>query len=91
MASTYSFTSFGRRMSGRLVTDDGFHAVVQARNPYGSHNLLLVDMASGEAIRHGTAVVVGAVCSWMSDRAYRRVRKFLAARGIAREWVVSHG
>ena len=81
MTSTLRFFSFGRPCSGRLVTSAAGLAVVNARNPYGTHNLVLVDEESRESIRPGNAAVVGAAAAWMPRRAYRRVRRFLAERG----------
>lgn len=89
---TLSYRSFGRTESGRVITAAAGLAVVQARNPYGGHNLVLVlvdeDEGRGEAIRHGTLATLAAVAGWMPRRQYRRVRKHLAARGIGRNWVV---
>jgi transketolase len=82
-----TFISFGRRESGRVITAAAGLAVVQARNPYGSHNLVLVDEESNEAIRHGSLATLECVANWMSRRAYRRVRKHLASRGIGLDWV----
>lgn len=86
MTTTTKFISFGRTESGRVVTAAAGLAVVQSRNPYGTHNLVLVDEERGEAIRHGTMATLAAVASWMPNRTYRRVRKHLAARGIGLEW-----
>ena len=91
MTSTIHFYSFGRLCSGRLVTSAAGMAVVNSRNPYGSHNLVLVDQETGEAIRHGTDAVVAAAYGWMPRKAYRKVRRFLTDRGVARDWVVSRG
>lgn len=88
MVATVYYSSFGRTESGRVVTAAAGLAVIQARNPYGGHNLVLVDEERGEAIRHGTMATLVAVASWMPSRAYRRVRKYLAARGIGLNWVV---
>ena len=85
-ATTTKFMSFGRTESGRVITSAAGLAVVQSRNPYGTHNLVLVDDERGEAIRHGSVAVVEAVANWMPRRQYRRVRKHLAARGIGRDW-----
>lgn len=86
MTQTIKFVSFGRIASGRIVTHAAGLVVVQSRNPYGSHNLVLVDEESGEAIRHGNFAVAECVVNWLGTRAYRKVRKYLAARGIGREW-----
>lgn len=87
MPATMTFSSFGRTETGRLITAAAGLAVVQSRNPYGSHNLVLVDKETGEAIRHGSLATLECVANWMGMRAYRRVRKHLASRGIGRDWV----
>ena len=87
--ATITYSSFGRTQSGRLITAADGMAVVQARNPHGTHNLVLVDMERGEAIRHGTLATLECVANWMPSRAYRRVRKHLATRGIGRDWVAA--
>ena len=61
---TVKFTSFGQRESGRLVTHCNGLEVVQSRNPYGTHNLVLVNADTGEAIRHGTVAVLEAVVNF---------------------------
>ena len=80
------FTSFGRHESGRLITHFNGLEVVQSRNPYGSHNLVLVSSDTGEAIRHGSVAVLEAVANWLPSKTYRRVRKYLANRGIGLNW-----
>lgn len=89
MVATVSYSSFGRTESGRVITAAAGMVVVQSRNPYGGHNLVLVDEGRGEAIRHGNIAVVEAVANWLPRRQYRRVRKHLAARGIGRTWWAS--
>jgi len=87
MAQWVDFESFGRTEHGRVITEGAGLLVVQARNPYGGHNLVLVeDEPYGRAIRHGTRAVVEAVANCMSERAYRKVRKHLAARGVGLDW-----
>lgn len=86
MTTTTKFVSFGRTESGRVITAAAGWVVVQSRNPYGTHNLVLVNEGSGEAIRHGSLAVVEAVANWLPRRQYRRVRKHLAVRGIGRDW-----
>ena len=85
-ATSTTFTSFGRRTSGRVITHAAGLTVVQARNPYGGHNLVLVDEEMGEAIRHGNLAVTEAVANWLPLKTYRKVLKHLAARGIGRDW-----
>lgn len=87
MVQWVEFESFGRAEHGRVITEGCGWLVVQARNPYGSHNLVLVkDEPMGQAIRHGTVATLEAVANWMPERAYRRVRKHLAARGVGLDW-----
>ena len=74
MVATISFFSFGRVEHGRVIPASRGLAVVQSRNPYGRHNLVLVDEGRGEAIRHGTSAVVEAAANWLPRRQYRRVR-----------------
>ena len=84
---TVKFISFGRQESGRLITHFNGLEVVQSRNPYGSHNLVLVNSDTGEAIRHGTVAVLEAVVNWLPTKTYRRVRKYLAKKGIGINWI----
>lgn len=92
MTRTTQFWSFGRRCCGRVITSVGDYAVVQARNPFGSHNLVVVERdANGcgaEAIRHGSQSALLFTRQWLGDRAYRRVRKHLAARQVGLDWIV---
>ena len=88
MISSHNFTSFGRPCSGRLVTSGAGFLVVNGRNPYGSHNLVIVNKETNTAIRHGAESVVAASYLWLPIKSYRKVRRFLADRGIARDWAV---
>ena len=84
---TVKFTSFGAQKSGRLITHCNGLEVVQSRNPYGTHNLVLVNADTGEAIRHGSVAVLEAVVNWLPTKTYRRVRKYLAKKGVGINWV----
>ena len=86
MTETATFINFGNAATGRVVTGDKEVQVVYSRNPYGSHNVVLVEVESMEAIRHGTEGVLVYAFLNMSRKAYRRVRAFLAARGVAADW-----
>lgn len=88
------FETFGRWESGRCVTSaplDGERGllVLNARNPYGRHNLVLAEMDArsgyARAYRHGNAAVLADLAR-VSERAYRRARRFLAERGTGRDW-----
>ena len=70
--------SFGKLACGRVITSDAVNSVVQTRNPYGGHNLVVVDNESGEAIRHGNNAALNAAYAWMPERAFRKVCKYLA-------------
>lgn len=87
---TVKFTSFGVQKNGRLITHCNGLEVVQSRNPYGTHNLVLVNADTGEAIRHGSVAVLEAVVNWLPTKTYRRVRKYLAEKGIGVNWVAVH-
>lgn len=80
MINTLRFYSFNDSAYGRIVTKDNDWTVVFSRNPYGKHNLVLVE--DGRAIRHGNVAVLAALLRWADRRAYRRARKFLARRGV---------
>ncbi len=87
---TTKFISFGRQESGRIITHFNGLEIVQSRNPYGTHNLVLVNADTGEAIRHGSVAVLEAVANWLPTKTYRRVRKYLAKKGIGINWVAVH-
>jgi len=79
-ADSLKFESFGQTVCGTMVTELEGAAIVYSRNPYGNHNLVLVDWYRLEAIRHGNTACL-AECLRESKQAYRKARKFLAARG----------
>ncbi|KLR59471.1 hypothetical protein [Diaphorobacter sp. J5-51] len=93
MLQTISFWSFEKTCSGRLITHVGDYAVVQSRNPYGTHNLLLVEAdhngCGAEAIRHGSQATLLFVKQWLGQAAYRKVRKHLASKQVGLNWVLS--
>jgi hypothetical protein len=63
--STYNYSNFDLPASGRLITTSNGLAVVQARNPFGTHNFVLVDCETQSAIRHGNVAVAAAAAAWM--------------------------
>lgn len=82
----YPFSSFGDGYVARLVTKyegDAEYAVVYCRNPYGSHNLVLV--SNGVAVHHGNWAVLEILFelaqfdrhAW---RAFRKAVAFLTAK-----------
>lgn len=89
------FENFGRAAKGRVITHKGDLALVWANNPTGGANLVLVDYDRDlpRALRHGNLQAVSAFVNWAGAdrrtwRAYRRARKFLAEKGIGRDWYV---
>lgn len=74
------FNSFGRHCSGRVITHGNGYVVANSRNPYGTHNVVLVDETTGEAIRHGSQAVINCVAAWMGERPFRKVMKHLAKK-----------
>lgn len=82
-----NFKSFEKGETGRLVTHweamGYIYSVVSARNPYGSHNLILVhrkpdSIYCSEACAHGTGVCLSELRAHAPKRAYRRVQKFIS-------------
>ena len=80
------FESFGETRSGTIVTHWGDDTIIYSRNPYGSHNLVIVDWETGEATVHGNIAVAEAAANWLPKKTYRKVRKFLAAKGVGHNW-----
>ena len=75
-----NYEMFGSWRSGRVITEIGNLVVVKSRNPYGSHNLVLVDRDTNEAFRCGN----GATLSWVaSERNTDRKLKKAIRRTIA--------
>lgn len=58
-----NYEMFGSWRSGRVITEIGNLVVVKSRNPYGSHNLVLVDRDTNEAFRCGNV----ATLSWIAS------------------------
>lgn len=82
--NSVTFSSFGRVQTGRLVTQTRDCLVIYARNPYGKHNLVLVDKERGEAFAHGNIAVLQSIGL---QRAYRKARAFLGSKGVGTDWV----
>ena len=58
-----NYEMFGSWRSGRVITEIGNLVVVKSRNPYGSHNLVLVDRDTNEAFRCGNIATLAWVAS----------------------------
>jgi hypothetical protein len=88
--TTISFTSFGRSSVGRVVTEDSGFAIVNSRNPYGSHNLVVVDLDNEVAVAHGIDAALREAF-YSSRKTYRKVRRFLSEKmpGTV-SWVVTN-
>lgn len=80
MVETIKFYSFGDPAYGRIVTENNEWVVAYSRNPFGRHNLVLIE--DGVAVRHGNMAVLATLLRWADRRTYRRARKFLAGRGV---------
>lgn len=84
------YISFSSRSSGREITrcyiEDIGYTVAYTRNPYGTHSLCLI--ADGKAIRHGNQAVIGFASKLLPKKQYRKVRKFLASKGIGLNWCI---
>lgn len=79
---TIVFLSFGQVCTGRIVTGNGNDVLVYSRNPYGSHNLVVVDRNTGEAFRHGNNASLDYAWAWISRKAYVKAMLFLIAHGV---------
>jgi hypothetical protein len=91
-ATRIEFSSFNKTQVGRVITHSCGVILAYARNPYGSHNpVVLWERADGrfEALHHGAESALLWAKVYMGQRAYRRLRKFLAQRGKAVEWVIN--
>lgn len=53
-----NFRMFNSWRSGRVVTEIGNLMVVKTRNPYGSHNLVVVNKDTDEAFRCGNLATI---------------------------------
>jgi hypothetical protein len=75
--STITYENFGQNVTSRLITSIGNLWVALARNPYGSHNLVLVTVVDGvyTAIRHGNLAAI----SWIASEncADRKIKRAL--------------
>ena len=78
-----NYEMFGSWRSGRVITEIGNLVVVKSRNPYGSHNLTLVDRNTNEGFRCGNATVLAWVASEnASDRKLKKaIRRTIASVG----------
>ena len=75
--STITYENFGQNVTSRLITSIGNLWVALARNPYGSHNLVLITVIDGiyTAIRHGNLAAINWVAS--ENCADRKVKRAL--------------
>lgn len=83
--STITYNNFNNVVTSRLVTNIGDLYVAKARNPYGSHNLILIKEIDGElvAIRHGNVATLAWVASEeATDRKLKKaIRRTIASVG----------
>lgn len=79
------FNSFNSVCNGRMITQFGDVAILQSRNPYGSHNLVAVTIdESGEivAFRHGNLGVFDYCSQWAPKKQLRKVFRYLVKKGV---------
>ncbi len=86
MVQSIKFQSFDGLATGRVITHDDKSGtmIVQSRNPYGGHNLIVVEdggFYQYVAVRHGNNAVLCAAKAWISESTYRRCIKHLTKRG----------
>ena len=82
MVATVQFESFNRLANGRIITEGGGYAFIQSRNQHGSHHLVVVDMGTWQAIKHGTAASLLFAFNFCGQHAYRKVARVAARAGI---------
>lgn len=80
------FMSFGKKTLGVILakwTDDAEYVVVVSKNPYGSQNLVLVEINGSEniAIIHGNIQVTQHCYSNAPVGIYKKVKRWMASRG----------
>lgn len=84
--STITYENFGQNTTSRLITSIGNLWVALAKNPYGSHNLVLVTVVDGvyTAIRHGNLATINWVASEPSkdSKTKKAIRKCFEAIGV---------
>lgn len=84
--STITYENFGQSVTSKLITSIGNLWVALARNPYGSHNLVLVTIVDGvyTAIRHGNLATINWVASEPSktSKTKKAIRKCFEAIGV---------
>lgn len=79
------FENFGERGKGVCVTsfvskeeETEVYGAVFSRNPYGTHNLVLINISTNVAVVHGNLPVLEIL--EQNQRAYRKAIKFLSTR-----------
>ena len=83
VTTAWFYSSKDQRCTGRIVTHDPAAGlcVFQARGLRGRHELVLVNMDTGNATRRGTASVL----LWLffcGPALYRKVLRYLGKRGV---------
>lgn len=84
MTEVLKFESFNRFCNGRVITHFNKYIIVQARNPYGTHNLIAVEECDGYyvAFRHGNLAVFDWCNMWAPLKKLRKVYTYLVNKGI---------
>ena len=83
VTTAWFYSGNDQRCAGRIVTHDPAAGlcVFQARGLRGRHELVLVNMDTGNATRRGTATVL-LVLACFFPVLYRKVLRYLGRRGV---------
>ena len=80
------FKNFDTYQHGRVITSFGDIVVVKARNPYGSHNLIVADYNEDSdvlvAFRHGNASSLAWALSWAPEKQFRKLMHYAKKIGM---------
>ena len=84
MTEVLKFESFDNICNGKIITHFADIVIVQARNPYGSHNLIAVQKCDGYyvAFRHGNLAVFDWCNMWAPLKKLRKIFAYLVNKGI---------
>ena len=75
------FYNFGNECCGNLVHSFNLYSetyfIVRARNPYGSHNLIMVNDPDHVAFLHGNAAVLSFLAKYGLFRSIVRIARYI--------------
>jgi len=88
------FNNFGQPAVGRIVTsyinDNDTYYVVYYKNPYGTHNLLVVNSDDEEAFVHGNEASIRFMMGSPTKKAVCKVYKFCKQHNINTDFFTRH-